>query len=175
MFYLKPKNVDVDTNLVIRSATHSYIFELRVVARDWKALDQARQAGVQYKISFKYPNNTEFATKSDVVDAPQLSTGLDKDRRYNFNYDYSTRSNQRWLVPTTVYDDGHFTYLRMSDLKDIPTGNFPAVFAREREDGEDFVVNTTIQDNTVIVHGTYPFLVIRHGANVVGLRRNHAK
>lgn len=176
VFYLKPKNVDVDTNLVIRTVTHSYIFELRVVATDWKVLDQAKQAGVQYKISFKYPNNTEFAaTNSDVANTPQLSTGLDRDRRYNFNYDYSTRTNQRWLVPATVYDDGQFTYLRMSDLKDIPTGNFPAVFAREREDGDDFVVNTTIQDNTVIVHGTYPFLVIRHGANVVGLRRNRAK
>jgi len=26
-----------------------------------------------------------------------------------------------------------------------------------------------------VVHGTYPFLVIRHGNNVVGLRRNTKK
>ena len=60
----------------------------------------------------------------------------------------------------------------MSDLKAFPTGNFPAVFAREREDDEDFVVNTTVENNTLVVHGTYPYLVIRHGKNVVGLRRN---
>ena len=76
VFYLKPKNVDVDTNMVIRTATHSYIFELRVVATDWKALDQARQAGVQYKVRFKYPNAAEPAAKDDSVDGPQINTGM---------------------------------------------------------------------------------------------------
>lgn len=171
VFYLKPKNVDVDTNMVIRTATHSYIFELKVVATDWTALSQAKQAGVQYKITFAYPNDTAFASEADE-NAPQLSTKLDKDRLYNFNYDYSTRTKQTWLIPTNVYDDGQFTYVKMSDLKVFPTGNFPAVFGREREGSEDFVVNTTVENNTLIVHGTYPFLVIRHGKNVVGLRRN---
>ena len=175
VFYLKPKNVDVDTNMVIRTATHSYIFELKVVATDWTALSQAKQAGVQYKITFAYPNDIEFASEADEKSAPQLSTKLDKDRRYNFNYDYSTRTKQAWLIPTNVYDDGQFTYVKMSDLKAFPTGNFPAVFGREREGSEDFVVNTTVENNTLIVHGTYPFLVIRHGKNVVGLRRNKAQ
>lgn len=174
VFYLKPKNVDVDTNMMIRTATHSYILELKVVATDWTTLEQAKQAGVQYKVTFKYPNDTEFAAKAE--DVPQISTALEKDRHYNFNYDYATnrtvRTKQSWLLPTSVYDDGQFTYIKMSDLKDIPTGNFPAVFARERESGEDFVVNTTIENNTIVVHGIYPFLVIRHGKNVVGLRRS---
>ena len=173
VFYLKPKNVDVDTNMVIRTATHSYIFELKVVATDWRALDQAKQAGVQYKITFKYANNTDLVAEADTT--PQLSTALDKDRRYNFDYDYSTRKRQAWLIPTTVYDDGQFTYVTMSDLKNIPTGNFPAIFAREREGGDDFVVNTTVENSTIIVHGTYRYLVIRHGKNVVGLRRNQPK
>ena len=173
VFYLKPKDVDVDTNLVIRTEMHSYIFELRVVATDWKVLDQAKQAGVQYKITFKYPNNTEF--KSQAQSVPQLSTALDSNRHYNFGYDYSTRTRQRWLIPTVVYDDGQFTYIKMTDMTIFPTGDFPAVFAREREDSEDFVVNTTVENNTIVVHGTYPYLVIRHGKNTVGLRRNHSK
>ncbi len=173
VFYLKPKNVDVDTNMVIRTSRHSYIFELKVVATNWTALDQAKQAGVQYKITFKYPNNTDFVAPAET--SSQLSTVLDKGRRYNFNYDYATRTKQPWLVPMTVYDDGQFTYVKISNLKDIPTGNFPAVFARDKEEGEDFVVNTTVENDTMIVHGTYNFLVIRHGANVVGLRRNKAQ
>lgn len=176
VFYLKPKNVDVDTNMVIRTATHSYIFELKVVATDWVALSQAKQAGVQYKITFAYPHDTEFASETENVgNVPQLSTELDKDRRYNFNYDYSTRTKQAWLIPTHVYDDGQFTYVKMSDLKAFPTGNFPAIFGRERAGSEDFVVNTTVENNTLIVHGTYPYLVIRHGKNAVGLRRNKAQ
>lgn len=176
VFYLKPKNVDVDTNMVIRTETHSYIFELRVVATGWKVLDQAKEAGVQYKITFHYPGNTAFSAKPEIAEAPApLSTRLERDRRYNFDYDYATRTQKRWLIPIAVYDDGRFTYLRMSDRTDIPTGDFPAVFARERKDGEDEVVNTTVEGDTVIVHGTYPYLVVRHGANVVALRRNHSQ
>ena len=177
VFYLKPKNVDVDTNMMVRTATHSYIFELKVVATDWRALDQAKSAGVQYKIKFAYPSDTQFAAgkTEEAAMQPELSTQLDKNRQYNFDYQYATKSRSSWLIPTNVYDDGRFTYVRMSDVKNIPTGNFPAVFAREREDGEDFVVNTTVESNTIVVHGTYPYLVVRHGNNVVGLRRNKQK
>jgi type IV secretion system protein VirB9 len=175
VFYLKPKNVDVDTNLLVRTQTHSYIFELKVVATDWRQLDQAKLAGVQYKVSFRYPADTEFASKAQAEPGPQLETALDPRRSYDFDYDYATHTHRAWLVPATVYDDGRFTYIRMSNLSRFPSGDFPAVFARDRRDGEDFVVNTTIQDNTIVVHGTYPYLVIRHGRDTVGLRRNPPK
>lgn len=177
VFYLKPKNVDVDTNMMIRTATHSYIFELKVVATDWKTLEQARSKGVEYKVAFRYPADTSFAKeiKNDTR-ASALNTNLVPGRSYNFNYDYATRSKAApWLVPANVYDDGHFTYIRMNDLKQFPTGDFPAVFMREQEKGKDSLVNTTVEGNTVIVHGTYPYLVIRHGNDVVGLRRNTTK
>ncbi|QWP75095.1 TrbG/VirB9 family P-type conjugative transfer protein [Lysobacter sp. K5869] len=177
IFYLKPKNVDVDTNMMIRTTTHSYILELKVVATDWRVLEQAKQAGVQYKIKFVYPNGTEFsAAKESTEEATaELNTTLDKNRLYNFDYQFSSRKKQSWLVPTNVYDDGQFTYIKINALKDLPTGNFPAVFGREREGSEDFVVNTTVEGNTIIVHGTYPYLTIRHGKNVVGLRRKKQK
>lgn len=175
VFYLKPKNVDVDTNMMVRTATHSYIFELKVVATDWQALEQAKHAGVQYKIRFVYPSDAEFSSRKDDEPQPELSTQLDTGRQYNFDYQYATKTRQAWLIPVNVYDDGRFTYVRMSDLKNIPTGNFPAVFAREREGSEDFVVNTTVEGNTIVVHGTYPYLVVRHGRNVVGLRRSTGK
>lgn len=177
VFYLKPKNVDVDTNMVIRTATHSYIFELKVVATDWKTLDQARRAGVEYKITFNYPADASFAKEIHKdAKASALNTSLAPDRSYNFDYDYATRSKAApWLVPVNVYDDGHFTYIKMSDLKQFPTGDFPAVFMREQEKSEDSLVNTTVEGNTIVVHGTYPYLVIRHGNDVVGLRRNTQK
>ena len=173
VFYLKPKNVDVDTNMMVRTATHSYVFELKVVATDWRALEQAKQAGVQYRITFRYPNDTTFVVEKDV--GPEADTRIEKDRRYNFDYSVATRARQRWLVPLNVYDDGRFTYVRMAEDSRLPTGNFPAVFGRETERGEDFVVNTSIEGNTIVVHGTYPYLVVRHGRDVVGLRRNQPK
>lgn len=173
VFYLKPKNVDVDTNLLVRTEGHSYLFDLKVVATDWRGLEQAKQAGVQYKITFRYPSGTQFAAgQTKQVPEAQLSTALEKDRSYYFQYEFKTKTKQRWLIPVSVYDDGRFTYLKMGDLKTVPTGNFPVVFGRERERSEDFVVNTTVDGNTLVVHGVYPYLVIRHGTNVVGLRRS---
>ena len=87
VFYVKPKNVDVDTNLLIRTETHSYILELRVVATDWRALDQAKDAGVQYKVVFHYPEDARFKAAPDkaVVPSPGLSAALHSSRAYNFD------------------------------------------------------------------------------------------
>lgn len=178
VFYLKPRNVDVDTNMMVRTETHSYMFELKVVATDWKTLDEARKDGVQYKITFSYPRDAKFAQQQEkTLDPAELSTEIVKGRNYNFDYDYATHNAKAspWVVPVNVYDDGQFTYIKMGDLKQFPTGNFPTVYMRQTSHGEDAVVNTTVEGNTIIVHGTYPYLVIRHGDNVVGLRRKAAK
>lgn len=171
VFYLKPNNVDVDTNMMVRTDKREYVFELKVVATDWTALEQAKRAGVQYKVGFTYPNDPAFE-ETPKVPAQGQSTALEPDREYNYQYSYATRSKSPWLVPVSVYDDGRFTYIEMPDLKQFPTGNFPSVYGRERRRGDDFVVNSTVENNTIIVHGTYEYLVIRHGLNVVGLRRN---
>ncbi|HEY4581260.1 MAG TPA: TrbG/VirB9 family P-type conjugative transfer protein [Lysobacter sp.] len=174
VFYVKPKNVDVDTNLLIRTETHSYILELRVVASDWRALDQAKEAGVQYKVVFRYPDDARFKADAGkpAEPSPELSMALDGSRAYHFDYEYSTRTKLKALVPANVYDDGRFTYIRLGGATPFPSGAFPAVFGSETENGDEFVVNTTVQGNMIIVHGTYRYLVIRHGRNVVGLRRN---
>jgi len=77
VFYIKPKNVDVDTNMMVRTATHQYIFELKVVATDWKTLDQARLNGVQYKITFTYPVGANFSKDAEKsTTATEMSTSI---------------------------------------------------------------------------------------------------
>lgn len=173
VFYLKPRNTDVDTNMMVRTATHAYVFELKVVATGWRALEQAKQAGVQYRVRFRYPSDTKFAAGQEPGRA--AASRPDRNRPTNFDYSVAVRAPQRWLQPLNVYDDGRFTYLRMAADSRLPTGHFPAVFARETRGGDDFVVNTSVEGDTIVVHGTYPYLVIRHGRDVVGLRRNPPK
>lgn len=172
VFYLRPRGSDVDTNMLVRTRTHSYIFELKVVATDWTSLEQVRRAGVQYKVAFRYPADASFAPPAEATPDRGQSVALAPDRRYNFNYDAAARRAPAWLVPMNVYDDGRFTYLRMGTQAALPTGTFPAVFARRRRDGDEFVVNTTVEGDVLVVHGTYPYLVVRHGREVVGLKRN---
>ena len=173
VFYLKPKNVDVDTNLMIRTETHSYIFELKVVATDWRTLSQARNAGVQYHIRFTYPADAAFANQNAKAQRePEQSVTLLKGRDYNFNYDYATGEVPApWLLPLNVWDDGRFTYIKMPDLRQFPTGNFPSVYMRETERAQDSLVNTTVEGNTIVVHGTYNYLIVRHNDRVIALRR----
>src|SRR6185312_507284 len=90
VFYLRPRNVDVDTDMIVRTETHSYIFELRVVATDWKTLGQAKGEGVQYKITFDYPADTSFTGEKKSASAtPALDASLVPGRAYNFHYDYA--------------------------------------------------------------------------------------
>lgn len=171
VFYLKPKDEHVDTNMHIRTAAHNYIIELEVVSSKWKTLSQAKNQGVQYKVSFRYPDDTDFSPL-ETGDSG-ISTLIDSRKNYNTNYDFAADAESQWLVPANVYDDGKFTYIRIKDTSNLPTGNFPTVYGRKSQNGEEFVLNTNIENgNVIVVHGTYSFLVMRHGNNVVGLRRN---
>lgn len=180
VFYLRPRDVDVDTNLVVRTETATYLFELRVVATDWNRLEDARRAGAQYRIVFAYPPGHAFAAPvaaaGDAVGAgeatgPSIALGIDPARAYHFDYDVAAARADAWLLPLSVHDDGDFTYVRLADRQALPSGNFPAVFGREREDGEDYLVNTTVRGAVLVVHGIHPYLVLRHGRQVLGLRR----
>ena len=59
-FYIRPKVANADTNLTIRTAAHNYLFDLKVVSKEWRGLESAKNKGVQYKIKFNYPDGTEF-------------------------------------------------------------------------------------------------------------------
>lgn len=170
LFYIKPKNVDVDTNLLIRTQRRSYIFELQVAASDWRKLDEVRSRGVQYRIAFDYDDAPEVGAEpvADVVPEPVIETV----KPMHYDYDLSTKTRHEWLVPTSVYDDGSFTYIRLPNPGNIPSGNWPTVYARNARHDEDFVVNSNVEADTIVVHGIYPFLVLRHGEETVGLRRN---
>lgn len=173
VFYLRPRNVDVDTDMIIRTEARSYLLELRVVATDWKTLAQAKGRGVRYRIMFTYPDavTPEAAQSAPRVGAAPVADGPPAGQR-NFDYDYAAGARTpAWLIPASVHDDGSFTYVTMRDSSRYPTGNFPAVFMRQTEHGPDATVNTTIRDDTIVVHGTYPYLVIRQGIDVVGIRR----
>ncbi len=170
VFYIRPKNVDVDTNMYIRTNMRSYLLDLRVSATKWKSLEEAKSAGVFYKIRFVYgaetPDKASPLAAANAVLSP-TAAALNSQGNYHLNYDYSTVSEVSTIVPTRVYDNGQFTYVHLP-----PLANFPAIFGRNERDGEEFLVNTKSEKNVMVVLGVYPFLVMRLGNDVVGLRRN---
>lgn len=170
VFYIRPKNVDVDTNMYIRTNMRSYLLDLRVSATKWKTLEEAKSAGVFYKIRFVYgsedPDKASPLAATNAVLSP-TTAALNPQGAYHLGYDYSTVSDVSTIVPTRVYDNGQFTYIHLP-----PLANFPAVFGRNERNAEEFLVNTKSEKNVMVVLGVYPYLVMRLGNDVVGLRRN---
>ena len=125
VFYLKPKNVDVDTNMMVRTETHSYIFELKVVATDWRSWSSTCRRAVQDRL--RHPNDTVFGVARSGRRRGQavVELGTGQDRQYNFNYSYSTsKAKMGWLIPVNAYDDGRFTYLKLPNSPEYKTGIF---------------------------------------------------
>ncbi|GAA6140860.1 TrbG/VirB9 family P-type conjugative transfer protein [Hydrogenophaga sp. 5NK40-0174] len=171
VFYIRPKNVDVDTNMYIRTNMRSYLIDLRVSATKWRTLDEAKKAGVYYKVRFIYPSEQpeqgSQAQQVNQVLSPSAAA-LDSQGDYHLNYDYaSSLGDASVIVPLRVYDNGQFTYIHFPKL-----ANFPAVFGRNGEVAEEYIVNQHSEGDVMIVQGVYPYIVMRLGADVVALRRN---
>lgn len=104
-----------------------------------------------------------------------MSTDVTGKRAYFTDYDYSASQNSKWLVPTKVYDDGKFTYIYLRNAQFDTSGNMPTISTRKSRNSKELLVNFRLKDGVIIVDGTYPFLVLRHGSDVVGIRRNYTR
>jgi type IV secretion system protein VirB9 len=67
------------------------------------------------------------------------------------------------IVPTLVFDDGRFTYLKFPGNREVP-----AVFA-VLGDGSETLVNARMEDDLLVVDRVSRRLVLRAGSAVVGL------
>lgn len=67
------------------------------------------------------------------------------------------------IVPTLVYDDGRFTYLRFPGNREVP-----AVF-HVLGDGSETLVNARMEDDTLVVDRVSRRLILRAGSAVVGI------
>ncbi len=175
IFYLKPKAVDAETNMYIRTDKRSYMFDLKIVSKDWKRVDEAKRAGVVYLVQFTYPDAEDLQKALSIAstnaggEAPVINPTQPKNNpyfSYHMDYDYSAADSDKWLAPQRVYDDGQVTYVQMP-----VTAKSPVFFGRGTESGEEFIVNVTVTDRLYKLHGVYPFIIIRNGTTAVGVRR----
>ena len=63
-------------------------------------------------------------------------------------------------------------FCRSLDCSGFP--DFKLRVAQSLASGTPYV-NSNVEADTIVVHGIYPFLVLRHGEETVGLRRNPAE
>ena len=81
----------------------------------------------------------------------------------NTQYSLAEGSGSTDIVPTLVYDDGRFTYLRFPGNREVP-----AVF-HVLGDGSETLVNARMEDDTLVVDRVSRRLMLRAGSAVVGI------
>lgn len=81
----------------------------------------------------------------------------------NTQYSLAEGAGSTDIVPTLVFDDGRFTYLRFAGNREVP-----AVF-QVLGDGSETVVNTRMEDDLLIVDRVSRRLTLRAGSAVVGV------
>ena len=81
----------------------------------------------------------------------------------NSEYSIAEGSASADIVPTLVFDDGRFTYLRFPGNREVP-----AVF-QVLGDGSEAVVNVRMEDDLLVVDRVARRLMLRSGSAVVGV------
>ena len=81
----------------------------------------------------------------------------------NTQYSIAEGTGSQDIVPTLVYDDGRFTYLRFPGNREVP-----AVF-HVLGDGSETLVNARMEDDMLVVDRVSRKLMLRAGSAVVGL------
>ena len=81
----------------------------------------------------------------------------------NTQYSLAEGAGSTDIVPTLVFDDGRFTYMRFAGNREVP-----AVF-QVLGDGSETVVNTRMEDDLLIVDRVSRRLTLRAGSAVVGV------
>ena len=160
VFYLKPRDVDVGTNMLIRTRARQYMLELQVVAGDWTSLSQGSNAGVAYRVVIHAPK-----VAADVVEAKPVVES-------NEFFGYSMRAERivsSVNLPILIFDDGDKTTIRFSSSG---ARTQAVVAARMSLSEEPFLVNRTVAGNDIVVEGVFPFLQLRVGQGRVDIRRN---
>lgn len=81
----------------------------------------------------------------------------------NTQYSIAEGKGSQDIVPTLVFDDGRFTYLRFPGNREVP-----AVF-HVLGDGSETLVNARMEDDLLVVDRVSRRLMLRAGSAVVGL------
>ena len=81
----------------------------------------------------------------------------------NAEYSIAEGKGSADIVPTLIFDDGRFTYLRFPNNREVP-----AVF-HVLDDGSETVVNTRMEGDLLVVDRVSRRLMLRSGSAVIGV------
>ena len=169
--FVKPKTTAGAPNniaVVTDRRTHSFRF---VVLADRDARQPVYRLSVKLAIPALPPTSSQTTSAASLVadPVPLSAAELIKDRLsaepqlVNSSYSIAEGKNSEDIVPTLVFDDGRFTYLKFPNNREVP-----AVF-HVLPDGSETVVNARMQGDLLVADRVSRRLTLRAGTAVVGV------
>jgi type IV secretion system protein VirB9 len=152
--FLKPREARVSTNLTILTNRRVYSIEYHVT----RLPPDTPATAIVYTLRFTYPADAPAATLTE----PTL--GGPSGRPINSNYWFC---GDRSLKPVVATDDGVQTRLVFPARAEIP-----AVFVKQ-DDGTESLVNSSVEQDQVVLHRVAPTFVLRRG-RLVGCVTNRS-
>lgn len=154
--FIKPADEMPDTNMIIVTNRRTYAIQLTT-----------NGYSASYVVRFKYGNekDKQATVKSGVKQGDLLkSVGKDANNKDilipdNINTNYYKRGEEV-ILPSRVWDDGLFTFLKYPNAKDLP------VAYRVLPDKSEAIINSHISDDVLVIHGTNPLYRLRFGKSV---------
>ena len=154
----KPRLAMANTNLLIITDRRRYAIQL---------VNASRGEAPVWSLSFMYPDTIakreEADKKKAALAADRLRHSAVESVRANANYDMM---GDTILAPTSIWDDGRFTYFKYATTRDRPVIN------RMLPDGSEALVNSHVDGDTTVVHETDANFMLRLGASVLQIRNN---
>lgn len=154
--FFKPVQPSAPTNMIIVTNKRTYAFALYATMADdmtYVARFNYPQDQVKKKLPSKpMPANFQRVKQGDIsylIDA-------------KINTAYVKRGNLE-IAPTAMWDDGLFTYLKYDNAKELPS------IYKVMPDDSESLVNTHIDNDTVVVHETNRLYRLRLGQAVAEL------
>ena len=179
ILYVKPKSVvsnqgqeqlvfspeagDWDTNLMVRTNQRLYDFDLKLLPGGGNSSTPPKNQPVAYRVEFHYPADELAKSKEEMARAKARARLDEKPAPRNWNYTMQIGDRSQDIAPTMAYDDGRFTYLKFPNNRD-----FPAAFIVAADESES-LVNSHVDNDTLVLHRIAREMVLRLGDAVVGI------
>ena len=146
---LKPKAVNVGTNLVVYTNRRAYRFEYSASAKR----PDPRTDQVMFAVRFTYP--PQYATKPSAGGVMDRELEIGASGRPK-NYDYWFCGSPS-IKPVAAFDDGVHTRITFGAKAELP-----ALFVRN-DDGTESLLNFSMEDGDVVIHRVAGRFILRRG------------
>ena len=172
--FVKPKSSATSANtlaVVTDRRTHAFRFEVLpdtdpkppIYRLHVKA--PARPAVVAVRPASSAPSSLPPLIVQPLVQPEELVAERmqAKPQVLNTQYTLAEGRNSDEIVPSMVFDDGRFTYMRFPGNREVPA------VLHVRSDGSETLINARMEDDLLVVDRVSRRLMLRAGAAVVGL------